>query len=77
VQSVDYLIFLPFSVWALWVGSMNLLNTLDTDILCEQSRYRKSPAEPRNSLYSLICVLFWLIFGAGALFMVIHGIKPH
>jgi hypothetical protein len=33
MQPVDYLIFLPFSIWALWVGPMNLLNTLDTDIL--------------------------------------------
>lgn len=75
MQPADYLIFLPFSIWALWVGSMNLLNTLDTDILSEQSRYRKSSAEPRNGLYSLFCGLFWLIFGAGALVLVIHGIK--
>lgn len=75
MQPVDYLIFLPFSIWALWVGSMNLLNTLDTDILSGQSRHRISSAEPRHGLYSLFCGLFWLTFGAGALIVMIHGIK--
>jgi hypothetical protein len=77
MQPVDYLIFVPFSIWALWVGSMNLLNTLKTDILSEHSRYRKSPTEPRNGLSSLLCGLFWLTFGAGALLFVIKGIKLH
>jgi hypothetical protein len=75
MQPVDYLIFVPFSVWALWVGSMNVLNMLNTNLLSEQSRYRKSPTEPRNGLYSLLCGLFWLTLGAGALLAMIHGIK--
>jgi hypothetical protein len=75
MNTVDYLIFVPFSIWALWVGSMNVLNMLDTDILREHSRYRKSPTEPRNGLSSLLCGLFWLTLGVGALLVVIDRIK--